>query len=148
MIDYRTANINDAPELKKLNDLFNGEGCNTLEDIAESLKHNEREIVCVAANGSNLVGFCCGQITKSMCYPIYCAEITELFVMDGYRRQGIGKSLLQFTEDILIKRGVKHFHVLTGDKNIAAQALYRSRGYVDTSEVLLDKYIANHVNTC
>jgi len=141
MIDYRTANINDALELKKLNDLFNGEGCNTLEDVAESLKHNEREIVCVAADGNDLVGFCCGQIFKSMCYPIYCAEITELFVMDGYRRRGIGKCLLQFTEDILIKRGVKHFHVLTGDKNITAQALYRSRGYADTSEILLDKYI-------
>ena len=140
MIDYRTACIDDAPELKKLNDLFNGEGCNTLEDIEESLKHNEREIVCVAANGSNLVGFCCGQIFKSICYPIYCAEITELFVMDGYRRQGIGKSLLQYTEDILIKRGVKHFHVLTGEKNTAAQALYRSRGYAETNEILLDKY--------
>ena len=139
-IDYRTASIIDAPELKRLNDLFNGEGCNTLEDIEGSLKHNEREIVCVAADGNDLVGFCCGQIFKSICYPIYCAEITELFVMDGYRRQGIGKSLLQYTEDILIKRGVKHFHVLTGDKNSAAQALYRSRGYAETNEILLDKY--------
>jgi len=147
MINYRIAGINDAPELKRLNDLFNGEDCNTLEDIAESLKHNEREIACVAANGSNLVGFCCGQFFRSMCYPINCAEITELFVMDGYRRQGIGKSLLQFTEDILIKRGVRHFHILTGDKNTAAQALYRSRGYADTSEILLDKWIAIHATS-
>ena len=142
MIDYRTAIINDAPELKKLNDLFNGEGCNTLEDIETSLKHNEREIVCVAADGNDLVGFCCSQISKSMCFPIYCAEITELFVMDGYRRQGIGKNLLQFTENILIKRGVKHFHILTGDKNSAAQALYHSCSYADTNEILLDKYIS------
>ena len=144
MINYRIAGINDAPELKRLNDLFNGEDCNTLDDIEESLKHNEHELVCVAANGSNLVGFCCGQIFKSMCYPIYCAEITELFVMDDFRRQGIGKSLLQFTEDILINRGVKHFHVLTGDKNTAAQALYRSRGYADTNEILLDKFTIFH----
>ena len=141
MINYRIAGINDAPELKRLNDLFNGEDCNTLEDIENSLKHNEREIVCVAADGNDLVGFCCGQIFRSMCYPINCAEITELFVMDGYRRQGIGKNLLQFTEDILIKRGVKHFHILTSDKNTAAQALYHSRGYADTSEILLDKWI-------
>jgi len=147
MIDYRKAGIGDAPELKRLNDLFNGEGCNTVEDvedIEESLKHNEREIVCVAADGNDLVGFCCGQIFSSMCYPIDCAEITELFVMDGYRRQGIGKNLLQFTEDILIKRGAKHFHILTGDKNTAAQAFYHSRGYADTSEILLDKWIAIH----
>lgn len=142
-IDYRAARVYDAPELKRLNDLFNGEGCNTLEDVEDSLKHNEREIVCVAANENNLIGFCCGQIFKSMCYPTYCAEITELFIMEGNRRQGIGRSLLQFTEDILIKRGVRHFHVLTGDKNIAAQELYHSRGYMDTSEILLDKYVAS-----
>jgi len=105
MINYRAASIKDVPELKRLNDLFNGEGCNTLEDIEETLKYNEREIICVAADGNDLVGFCCSQFFRSMCYPINCAEITELFVMDGYRRQGIGKNLLQFTEDILIKRG-------------------------------------------
>ena len=139
MIDFRTAQLSDAPELKKLNDLFNGEGCSTLEEIEESLKQNEQEIVCVAADGDKLVGFCCAQFLKSMCYPYDCAEITELYVMDEYRRQGIGKSLLQFTEAILIKREVKHLHILTGNENAVAQALYRSCGYTDTSEILLEK---------
>jgi ribosomal protein S18 acetylase RimI-like enzyme len=76
-----------------------------------------------------------------MCYPINYAEITELFVLDEYRQQGIGKRLFQFTEDILIKHEAKHFHILTGTKNIIAQALYHSCGYADTSEILLDKNI-------
>ena len=143
MIDFRVAQLSDAPELNKLNDLFNGDGCNTLEAIEESLKENEQEIVCVAADGNKLVGFCCGQFLKSMCYSNNYAEITELYVMDEYRRQGIGRHLLQFTEDILIKREVKHLHILTGNKNIAAQALYRTCGYADTSEILLDKNITS-----
>jgi ribosomal protein S18 acetylase RimI-like enzyme len=139
MIDIRLAHKTDAPELAKLNDLFNGDGNNTVEAIVESLKGNEQELVCVAADGDKLVGFCCGQILKSMCYSYKFAEITELYVIDEYRRQGIGKQLLGATENELNKRGVKHLHVLTGDKNFIAQTLYHSCGYGDTSEILLDK---------
>jgi hypothetical protein len=38
MIDIRVAKDSDAPELKKLNDLFNGDGSNTIEAIEKSLK--------------------------------------------------------------------------------------------------------------
>jgi len=40
MIDIRLAKSSDAPELKKLNDLFNVDGNNTVEAIVESLKGN------------------------------------------------------------------------------------------------------------
>ena len=39
----------------------------------------------------------------------------------------------------LCKHGVKHLHILTGEANEKAQALYRSCGYKKTSEILLDK---------
>ena len=141
MIDIRLAKSSDAPELKNLNDLFNGDGCNTVEAIEESIERNGQEIVCVAADENKIVGFCCGQILKSMCYPYKFAEVTELYVIDEYRRQGIGKRLLKATENELAGQGVKHFHILTGDKNIIAQALYHSCGYGDTSEILLDKNV-------
>jgi ribosomal protein S18 acetylase RimI-like enzyme len=139
MIDIRLANSTDAPELERLNSLFNGDGNNTIEAVEESLKGNEQEIVCVAADGNKLVGFCCGQILKSMCYSYKFAEVTELYVIDEYRRRGIGRQLLDLTEKDLSKRGVKHLHVLTGNENFIAQTLYRSCGYGDTSEILLDK---------
>ena len=138
-IEIRTAEMLDVPELKKLNDFFNGEGCSTAETIESSLKENGREIVCVAAKGNSLVGFCCGQIFASVCYSYRYAEITELYVMDEYRRQGIGRRLVTFTEEELCKHGVKHLHILTGEANEKAQALYRSCGYKKTSEILLDK---------
>ena len=74
-----------------------------------------------------------------MCYANKYGEITELFVMDEYRRQGIGKKLLEATENELYKRGVKHLHVLTGDENTPAHTLYSSCGYTKTTEVLFDK---------
>jgi len=139
MIQIRTALGSDAPDLQKLNDLFNGANSNALSAIQESLQTNTSEIVCVAADGNRLVGFCCGQVYKSMCYPFLCAEITELFVLDGHRRQGIGKRLLARMESELTVRGARHLHILTNGRNIAAKTLYRSFGYAETAEVLLDK---------
>ena len=135
----RLANNSDAPELKILNDLFNGEGCNTVEEIEDSLLRNEQEIICVADDGNKLVGFCCGQVMKSMCYSYKYGEITELFVLEQYRRQGIGRHLLRATENELNKCGVNHLHVLTGNENAAAQTLYSLCGYIKTSEILFDK---------
>ena len=138
MIEVRLAQVSDAPELKKLNDNFNEGDCNSVEGIENSLKTNDMEIVCVAADGDKLAGFCCGQIQKSMCYSYDYAVITEFFVAEEYRRQGIGRRLLRATESHFNQRGISHFHVSTGDDNTAALALYRSCGYEDTS-IMLEK---------
>ena len=138
-ITTRRAQLSDAAELHILNELFNGTGSNSLSNIAETLGTNDLEIICVAADFNRLVGFCCSQMCKSFCYPENYAEITELFVLDEYRRRGIGRRLLRFMEQLLIERGARHFHILTNKNNTTAQALYRSCGYNETAEMLLDK---------
>ena len=139
MIDIRLAGASDAPELAKLNDLFNGDGSNTADRIEESLRSSKDEIVCVAAEGGKLVGFCCGHITKTMCYPYKCGDITNLYVMEEYRCQGVGRRLLAYVENELGKHGANHLHISTGTENAISQTLYRSCGYADTSEFILDK---------
>ena len=138
-ITIRPAKVSDSFELHKLNDLFNGEGSNSIDAIEESLRVNSQEIIIVAEKEEKLVGFCCGQMLKSMCYPFPYAEITELFVLDEFRRQGIGKRLLDSMEAWLVGCGARHFHILTFKNNTSAQALYKLCGYVVTSEVLLEK---------
>jgi ribosomal protein S18 acetylase RimI-like enzyme len=136
MIEIRLAQASDAHELKKLNDIFNeGEG-NSAEGIEASLRTNTQEIVCVAADENKLAGFCCGQIQVSMCYTYEYAVITEFFVLDEYRRQGIGKRLFMAAEAEFNKRGVIHFHISTGDDNTAALALYRSERIVFSEPIL------------
>ena len=139
MINYRLANVSDAAELKRLNDAFNGDGCSSVEGIAISLKSNTNEIVCVAADGDKLAGFCCGLEISSMCYPNKSGEVTELFVAEEYRRQGIGRRLINEMENELAKRDVVNLCILTGDDNIKAQSLYLSCGYEDAEEMVLEK---------
>ena len=135
----RLAQVSDAPELLKLNDLFNGEGCNSLSAIKKSLSSNEQEIVCIATDKDMLVGFCCGQIFKSMCYRVNYGEITELFVLESYRRHGVASGLIAFVEAEFQKREINHFQLFTGKSNERAQTFYRALGYVESSEIMFRK---------
>lgn len=139
MFIARLAQLSDAPQLIHLNDSFNGEGCNSLAAIEESLSSNEQEIVCVAVDGDRLVGFCCGQIFKSMCYRSCYGEITELFVLESHRRRGVASLLMSFMEAAFHKQGIHDFQLFTGKSNNIAQAFYRMRGYVESSEMMFRK---------
>jgi len=139
VIEYRLARATDAPELKALTDLFSDCECNAVEAVEQSLRDNVQEIVCVAAEEDRLVGFCCGQIAKSMCYSVHNGEIYELFILPEYRRHGIAKHLIELAESELRARGVESFRLMTGRDNHAAQSLYRACGYVQTSEMLFAK---------
>ena len=139
MIDIRLAKPSDASELVIINDLFCGEGSNIADKIAESLEFNMTEIVCVAAEGNRIVGYCCGDIGQTMSCPYKCGTVTHLYVMEEYRRRGVGRKLIEGVEIEFRKRGVSHLHISTGTENRAAQTLYHSCGYKDTSEFVMDK---------
>ena len=144
MIEIRFARVSDAPELERLNTIFNGEGfdyenCNTVEGIEGSLNNNNREIVCVAAEGDKLHGFCCGQIFSSMCFTTSIGEVTEFFVESEYRRHGIGRKLMTLLESVFENHKVGQIRVLTGSDNLQARAFYVSCGYTETDEFMLEK---------
>ncbi len=141
MILNRLVQISDAPQLLHLNDLFNGEGSNTLAAIEDSIRSNSQEIVCIAADGDKLVGFCCGQIFKSMCYNVNYGEITELYVLETYRRKGTARGLMQFMEAEFRSQGIDNFQLFTGKNNEAAQAFYKALGYTETAEMMFRKRV-------
>lgn len=138
MLRFRLAVLQDAAELARLNALFNGEGGSTAAQIADSLSDGQ-EIVCVAEEGGRLVGFCCGQVFRSMCYPAPWGEITELFVAEGHRRRGVGRELMALVESELGARGADAFKLYTGADNPGARALYRSCGYTEAPERMFQK---------
>jgi len=135
MIQVRLAESSDAFGLKTLNDLFNGEDSNCAESIGKSLAENKQEIVCVAVDGENmLVGFCCGQIVKSMCYSVLYGDITEFYIIDTYWQSDVGERLIKLIEYEFGKRGVAHLHHLTGQDNLTTQELFLSLGFTDSTK--------------
>lgn len=141
MCEIRTARVGDEQELLALNVLLNGEGLTTAQDITRSLACNPTEIVCVAADGAALAGFCCAQVLSSVCYRAPEGLVRELFVRKEYRRQGVGKALMDFAEAEMARRGVRDCFLVTGDDNTRAHAFYAACGYHNDEEIQFHKEI-------
>jgi ribosomal protein S18 acetylase RimI-like enzyme len=147
-IMIRKAQICDIPSIIKMNAAFNGV-VSTIDWVTESLENsesleklenNEREIVFVAVHNSTAIGFICGQLYKSICYPnIRQAEMTELFICEEYRGNGIAARLIKELESEFIKNNVNEIVLKTGRENVIARKIYEKCGYEDYEEVVYCK---------
>ncbi|SEN34365.1 MULTISPECIES: GNAT family N-acetyltransferase [unclassified Paenibacillus] len=136
-IHIRWANGNDAEDLLKLNDAFNGVGT-TLEEVKESLALSN-ELIALAVIDGQAVGFACAQYFKSFCYRGLQGEITEMYIAEVARRRGLATLLIAFIEEELRERGVTSVKILTGQRNERAIKTYVKSNYARTEEVLLQK---------
>ncbi len=138
----RVAKLNDAEQLEKLNDAFNGAGETSLEHIKETIKNNNQEVIIVAEENNVLVAFLCVQLKKSFCYDEYMPEITELFVAPEYRRRGISQNLMDFAVRYCKNNfPCRKIELLTGKYNTDAQNAYLKFGFHDDGEMHLSKRI-------
>jgi len=138
----RLATVADAAALTRLNSLFNGSS-DPAEVMAQRLADPRQvEIALVAESAGQVIGFAGLRRIPSLFYVQTFAELTELFVEEPYRRQGIGQALIAVAEQLAIQSGARELLVLTGKDNEEAQALYRSQGYVEYD----DEDLAWHKN--
>lgn len=136
----RLAKKEDAQQLLRLCNQFNGEGETSAAHIEQSILQNRQEIAVVAEEDGVLAGFVCVQMKKSLCYHAVSPEITEVFVCEEHRRKGLASKMIAFAEAYCMEQnGVRRFELQTGEENFAAQALYRSLGYYEENEILMEK---------
>lgn len=142
VVMVRIATVDDAEQLNILNIEFNGEGETSITNIRNSLVNNKQEVVIVADEDAMLVGFVCVQLKKSFCYDEYMPEITEVYVKPTYRKRGVASEMISFAENYCSKNYPLHkYELLTGRKNLVAQAVYSKLGYADDNELHLSKRI-------
>lgn len=139
MIICRVATVADTGMLKQLNDAFNGDGCNTEAQMRTGLERQDAETVFVAEQDGVLLGFCCGQLLRSICYPVFYAEITELYVIPSCQRQGVGRKLVRYAEDWYRAQEIHDFQLFTGGDNTTAQRFYERIGYWRQEDLLYRK---------
>jgi GNAT superfamily N-acetyltransferase len=64
------------------------------------------------------------------------AEITDLGVIESFRRRGIGRSLVEAASGWVRSRGVERVEVRVATRNPEGQAFWRALGYEDLMDVL------------
>ncbi|MGG4479707.1 N-acetyltransferase family protein [Paenibacillus illinoisensis] len=133
----REAVKEDVPSLIELNDEFNGIRRSRGEVETDLL--NGREVIVVAVMEERVVGFACGQIYKSFCYAEHQAEITEMYIQESARRNGLAGMMIERLEGIFNHSGVKHIKILTGIKNAKAIKTYEKAGYDREDEFVFAK---------
>lgn len=141
IMNFRIADKSDIDALFELNELFNGIGCTTKEQLSESIQNNKQEAVFVASAGDIAVGFCCVQLFKSMCYYLNYAEITELFIKEEYRKKGVATALMTHVEEYFKGQNICCCQLFTGAHNNIAQTFYEKIGYKRSNELMYRKRI-------
>jgi len=71
------------------------------------------------------------------------AIIDELFIIEKYRRRGLGTRVLLFLEDMCRSHEVRALHLEVEHANINAQAFYRKLGFIDHHRYLMTKLISD-----
>ncbi len=117
-------------QLVCLNSLFNGES-NSAEQIAARLADPRRvETAILAEIDGRIIGFATLRVVPCIFFAEPYAEVTELYVEEGYRRHGVGRALVTHAEKLAREAGARKMLILTDFYNDTAQSLYRSMGYV------------------
>jgi len=129
MLTIRVATSEDTPELARLNAAFNG-----VQEPPKLLASRLADQQCVetpiiAELNGRAVGFACLRLVPYLCDAAIYAELTELFVEEPYRLQGVGRALITHAEQLARENGAEELLVLTGLKNVQGQAFYHALGY-------------------
>ena len=68
------------------------------------------------------------------------AYISDLFVRDGWRRQGVGAALVRAFEQAMRSNGVQWLSVCVKSRNTAAHEAYRAYGFEDYETTLTKRF--------
>ena len=145
----RKASRNDIERLVALMAEFYAEGGYPLnhrraaEALAEFVKDDRLGQVWLIQAGSQVVGHVVVTLCFSMEYGGLIAFVDDLFVQQGFRRAGLGTAALAEVRAFCAERGVRALFVETGPDNVAAQAVYRRAGFVNTDRQLLALRLAD-----
>lgn len=129
----RQATPNDATELARMLDLFDRIGA-TPEQVAARMRVCEGVLTTYLGElDGRPVGFACLRLVPHIQGDEPYAELTDIYVDEEARRQGVARALIAHVETVARGAGAGEVVILTGFDNEVAQAAYRASGYADWS---------------
>lgn len=139
--DVRPSDRNDVRQLVESSGFFSREEIDIAVELVE--EHLSKGLqsgyhFLFAEQSGNVVGYTCfGPVPATLnSYDIYW-----LAVHTGFRRSGIGKSLIAHTEDLIAQQGGRHIYIETSsmDQYATTRLFHRACGYREEA-VLKDFY--------
>jgi GNAT superfamily N-acetyltransferase len=133
--EIRRASAEDAEAIAQLLHDFNSEyedftpGVPALSERLGELLAAEEIVVLLA--GDSPLGFALFRLRPSLWSKAGDVYLEELYVVPSRRGQGIGGALLDTAIETARQMGANHFELTTGEGDVEARALYKSRGFTN-----------------
>ena len=139
-LTIRKATKSDAPDI--LNILYDSFGQYIkksfiplrTEDMLDDIHSIEREIEEIDVFIALIDGLPVGTVRVAVHGGDCPAMLTKLGVVSGYNNIGIGKSLMNLVDKVVMEKGAKSLELYTASKNASIMRFYYGRGfYVDST---------------
>jgi ribosomal protein S18 acetylase RimI-like enzyme len=140
-IQVRLAEAADAPQIARLNELFNGVTDAPAAYAARLTDPRRVDTALMAELDGQVVGFAVLRLLPALLYSEPYAELTELYVEEGYRRRGVGRALIEYAEGLAMQAGAEEMVILAGENNRSALSAYLSLGYQAGDLALIKKLL-------
>jgi ribosomal protein S18 acetylase RimI-like enzyme len=141
------ASVDDLSSIEELmgeliDALYTEEGINRQEltNSLDKLYKAQNSYMLVAKKDDMVVGFAQFYTRQTALNPNPCATLDELVVSRQYRRQGIGKLLIEMVIDECRKLHCCEIEVSTEITNIIAQKFYKDCGFIEEG-MLFEKHL-------
>jgi GNAT superfamily N-acetyltransferase len=130
-MQIRLAKESDYVPLMKLYNEFVGEDRYSKfdNDSFEKVIKNPQNFIFVSEEKGELVGFASFSLRNVVRYPKKIAELDELFVIQHYRKKGIGEQLMQAVEKKAKEQDCYRMFIESHYDHKAAHAFYEALGY-------------------
>jgi GNAT superfamily N-acetyltransferase len=129
VLNIRAALPDDAPEIARLNKLFNGVDEPPANYARRMGDAHRVDTPILAEIDGRVIGLANLRLLPTVFYSVMYAELTELFVEENFRHHGAGRTLVSYAEALALAGGAHEMIILTDFYNSVAQALYRGMGY-------------------
>jgi|SRR5579884_3020181 len=130
-ITVRRAAPDDATDLARLLDLFDGEGATPAQVAARMRACRHVLTTFLGELDGRPVGFACLRLVPHLQGDEPYAELTDIYVDAAARRRGVARALIAEVEAAARAAGAREVVIITGFDNAGAQAAYRASGYAD-----------------
>jgi GNAT superfamily N-acetyltransferase len=138
-VTVREATPEDATELARMLDLFDGGGATPEQVAARMLACRDVLTTYLGEVDGQPVGFACLRLVPHLQGDAPYAELTDIFVDAPFRRRGVARALIARVEAVAWDAGASEVVIITGFDNAGAQAAYRASGYADWALAMLKR---------
>jgi len=121
-----------------------GYGVKSVENIENDVRNKQGKWI-LACDGDKIIGWIIGLVVKNSevellsLKPSKLGRVTELYIDDAYRSQGIGKMLIEQIEQYLKSLDCDYIFIEVFIPNVNAHEFYKKLGYTDRNLDMIKK---------